>query len=76
MVEVHIGEAFQLPDLGRRVRAKDLPALTHFIMIHIAAQLPPRYHGVYSESAALAALQRGEDPWPYCEQMAEFVNKR
>jgi 1-acyl-sn-glycerol-3-phosphate acyltransferase len=37
-VHVHIGEPFYLPDLGRRARAKDLPALTHYIMIHLAAQ--------------------------------------
>lgn len=68
-VQVNIGEPFMLPDIGRRVRARDLPAYTHYIMIHIAAQLPPRYHGVYADSPALAALQRGEDPWPICLKM-------
>jgi 1-acyl-sn-glycerol-3-phosphate acyltransferase len=68
-VHVHIGEPFYLPDLGRRPRAKDLPALTHYMMAHLAAQLPERYHGVYANSPALAALQRSEDPWPFCEEM-------
>lgn len=65
-IEVRIGRPFTLPDLGRRLRSADLPALTHFIMVHIAAQLPPRYHGYYADSPALAAFQRGEDAWPYC----------
>ena len=63
---VNIGEPFMLPDIDRRVRARDLPAYTHLIMVHIAAQLPERYHGVYADSPALAALRRGEDPWPLC----------
>lgn len=66
-IKVHIGEPFTLPGDGRRLRAKDLPAYTHFIMIHIAAQLPPRHRGVYAESPALKALLAGEDPWPFCE---------
>ena len=65
-VQVNIGEPFYLPDMGRRVRAKDLPAFTHYIMVKIAEQLPERYHGVYADSPALAALTRGEDAWPYC----------
>jgi 1-acyl-sn-glycerol-3-phosphate acyltransferase len=69
-VEVNIGEPFMLPDIGRRVRARDLPAYTHYIMVHIAAQLPERYHGVYADSPALAALERGDDPWPVCLEMA------
>ncbi len=69
-VKVHIGRPFQLPELGRRVRGKDLASLTHFIMIHIANQLPARYHGVYDGNPALMALQRGEDPWPWCVHVA------
>jgi 1-acyl-sn-glycerol-3-phosphate acyltransferase len=68
-VQVNIGEPFMLPDIGRRVRSRDLPAYTHYIMIHIAAQLPESYHGVYANSPALAALNRGEDPWPVCLEM-------
>jgi 1-acyl-sn-glycerol-3-phosphate acyltransferase len=60
------GKPFLLPDLGRRVRMKEMPAFTHYIMIHIAILLPERYHGDYAGSPALAALQRGEDPLPYC----------
>ncbi len=65
-LEAHIGEAIAMPDLGRRVRTADLDAYTHYIMIHIAQQVPPRYRGYYADSPALAALLRGEDPWPYC----------
>ncbi|MDX1415461.1 MAG: lysophospholipid acyltransferase family protein [Candidatus Promineifilaceae bacterium] len=67
-VKLHIGEPYTLPDLGRRVRSRDLPAYTHLIMIEIAALLPERYHGYYKDSPALKALLRGEDPWPYCQQ--------
>ena len=66
-VEVRIGEPYYLPDLGRRARSKDLDAYTHLIMVHIAALLPERYHGVYRDSPALKALFAGEDPWPYCQ---------
>ena len=66
-IEVRVGRPFHLPDLGRRVRSQDLAAYTHYIMVHIAAQLPPLYHGHYAGSPALAALRRGEDPWPYCQ---------
>lgn len=62
-IEVRVGEPFYLPDLGRRVRSRDLPTLTHYIMVHIAAQLPAYYHGYYADSPALAALLRGEDAW-------------
>ena len=65
-VEVHIGQPFIVPEIGRRVRSGDLAAYTHLIMCHIAALLPERYHGHYAHSPALRALQRGEDPWPYC----------
>jgi 1-acyl-sn-glycerol-3-phosphate acyltransferase len=61
-----IGPSFTLPELGRRVRTKDLPAYTHLIMIHIALQLPERYHGYYADSPALVALKAGHDPWPHC----------
>ncbi|MCA9961361.1 MAG: lysophospholipid acyltransferase family protein [Chloroflexota bacterium] len=65
-IEVHVGRPFLLPEADARVRSKDLPAYTHLIMVQIAALLPPRYHGHYADSAALAALLRGEDPWPHC----------
>jgi len=68
-LEVRIGRPFTLPDVDERVRAKDLPAYTHFIMIHIAALLPESYHGHYADSPALAALLAGEDPWPVCEKL-------
>lgn len=65
-IEIHIGKPFELPELNGRVRSTDLPAYTEFIMVHIAAQLPDRYHGYYADSPALAALLRGEDAWSSC----------
>lgn len=70
-LEVHIGAPFRLPNLGRRVKSKDLPAFTHLIMAHIAVQLPEKYRGYYQDSEAVAALLTGKDPWPYCQE--EFV---
>jgi 1-acyl-sn-glycerol-3-phosphate acyltransferase len=70
-VEMHIGEPYTLPDLGRRARSADLDAYTHLIMVHIAALLPERYHGVYADSPALDALLAGEDPWPSCVAAAQ-----
>lgn len=75
-IHVHIGPPFQLPQQTRRSRSEDLPALTHYIMIHLAAQLPPRYHGIYADSPALAALLRGEDPWPACESAITCCSAR
>jgi 1-acyl-sn-glycerol-3-phosphate acyltransferase len=65
-LETHVGEVLTLPDIGRRPRQRELPAYTHYVMVHIAALIPPHYHGYYADSPALAALLRGEDPWPYC----------
>jgi 1-acyl-sn-glycerol-3-phosphate acyltransferase len=70
-VEVHIGEPYYLPDLGRRARSSDLDAYTHLIMVHIAALLPEKYRGIYRDSPALEALLAGEDPWPYCLAVTE-----
>ena len=67
-VEVRIGEPYYLPDIGRRVRSRDLPSYTHLIMVKIAALLPERYYGYYKDSPALKALLDGQDPWPYCRQ--------
>ena len=65
-LELRIGQCFEMPDLGRRARGSDLAAYTHLIMVHIAALIPERYWGAYSESPALAALLEGADPWPHC----------
>jgi 1-acyl-sn-glycerol-3-phosphate acyltransferase len=70
-VEVHIGEPYYLPDLGRRARSADLDAYTRLIMVKIAALLPERYHGVYRDTPALEALLAGEDPWPCCQAEKE-----
>ena len=68
-VEVRIGQPFCLPELGRRAKGDDLMAYTQLIMAKIAAQLPERYYGYYKDSPALAAILRGEDPWPYCYEV-------
>lgn len=68
-VVMRIGEPFTLPEADHRLRGWELEAYTHYIMIHIAALLDPRHHGVYAGSPALAALLAGEDPWPYCESL-------
>jgi len=68
--KVAIGEPFELPDFGRRVRAKELSAYSELIMARIAYLLPQRYHGYYADSLALAALQDGKDPWPAACQAA------
>lgn len=68
-LQVVIGEPFYLPDLGRKVRSRDLPLFTHLIMVKIAALLPERYHGFYADSPALAALQQGDDPWPVIQRL-------
>lgn len=68
-LEVNIGQPFRLP-VSKRAKGPELEAATHLIMVHIAHLLPERYHGVYADSPALAALQRGEDPWPYCLAIA------
>jgi 1-acyl-sn-glycerol-3-phosphate acyltransferase len=67
-LELRVGLTFTMPDLGRRARGADLAAYTHLIMVHIAALIPERYWGVYSDSPALFALLEGNDPWPYCLQ--------
>lgn len=72
-IHVHIGEPFYLPPQNGRVRSKDLPALTHYIMVHIAAQLPERYHGVYAASPALAARRAEADPWPAAQQVVSVA---
>lgn len=63
---INVGPLFTLPDIGRRPKGVELSAFTHLIMVHIAAQLPERHWGFYTESPALKALLAGEDPWPYC----------
>jgi 1-acyl-sn-glycerol-3-phosphate acyltransferase len=63
-LEIYIGQAFVLPDLGHKPKGKELEACTELIMGHIAALLPERYHGYYADSPMLAALRAGRDPWP------------
>ena len=65
-LDLYPAKPIYMPDLGRRVRITDLDAYSHYIMIHIARQVPAAYHGYYADSPALAALLRGEDPWPHC----------
>ena len=72
-MDVHIGEPFLIPDLGHRAKGRELEAATHLIMVQIANLLPEAYHGYYADSPALAALQRGEDPWPACLEAASVT---
>ncbi len=65
-ITMRIGRPYTLPDLGRRVRGRDLSAYTCLIMTHIAALVEPRHRGIYDDTPALAALLAGEDPWPHC----------
>lgn len=67
-LETRIGKPFYLPETVKRPKGSELAAYTHLIMVHIAAQLPEHYWGFYADSPALAALLRGEDPWPYCTE--------
>lgn len=69
-LETRVGKPFFLPETIGRPRSKELAAYTHLIMVHIAALLPERYWGYYADSPALAALLRGEDPWPHCAEAA------
>lgn len=73
-LEVHVGQPFMLPGAGGRARGPELAAYTHLIMVKIAALLPPRYHGAYKDSPALATLLAGEDPWPHCLKIAGIQN--
>jgi 1-acyl-sn-glycerol-3-phosphate acyltransferase len=65
-LETRIGKPFRLPETVERPKGRELEACTHLIMVHIAAELPQRYWGYYADSPALAALLKGEDPWPHC----------
>lgn len=70
-MDVRIGKPFRIPELGHRAKGRELEAGTYLIMAHIASLLPQRHRGYYADSPALAALERGEDPWPYCLEAAD-----
>jgi 1-acyl-sn-glycerol-3-phosphate acyltransferase len=72
-VETRIGTPFRLPETVRRPKGDELAACTHLIMTHIAALLPERYWGYYSDSPALEALLKGEDPWPACLEVTRMA---
>jgi 1-acyl-sn-glycerol-3-phosphate acyltransferase len=65
-ITLRIGVPFNLPELDRRARSRELSAYTHLIMVQIAALVEPRHRGYYADSPALQALLAGEDPWPHC----------
>lgn len=67
-ITMRIGRPFDLPELGRRARGRDLENFTTLIMTHIAALVDPRHRGIYGDTPALAALLAGDDPWPLCGQ--------
>lgn len=62
-VHIHIGKPFLLPELGHRPKGDELTALTHYIMCHVAALLPNKYHGIYTGSPAITAIQAEQDGW-------------
>ncbi|MEM7112454.1 MAG: lysophospholipid acyltransferase family protein [Chloroflexota bacterium] len=63
-LEIHVGQPFTLPELGRRPKSKDLEAYSHLIMTQIAALVPERYHGYYEGDPIIDAIRAGKDPWP------------
>jgi len=55
-VTVFFGEVFDLPSLPRKNRDEALQKNTDEVMCQIAAILPPRYRGVYSDHPRLAEI--------------------
>jgi 1-acyl-sn-glycerol-3-phosphate acyltransferase len=55
-ITVTAGPAFTLPPLPRENRDQVLQQYTDEIMCHIAALLPEKYRGVYSNHARLKEL--------------------
>lgn len=75
-IDIRVGDIFNLPKMDHRPKGQELTAYTHLIMVHIASLLPKRYWGYYADSPALAALMRGEDPWPYCLESSSATTIR
>ena len=71
-VEIRIGRPFKLPSLGSSSERESRAANTYFIMIHIAAMTPLRYHGHYANSPPLNALLTGKDPWPLIRRIEKI----
>ena len=71
-VEIRIGRPFKLPPLASSSERESRAANTYFIMIHIAAMTPPRYHGHYANSPPLNALLTGKDPWPIIREIEKI----
>lgn len=55
-IDIHIGEPFTLPPMDRHDREAYLERSTDEIMCRIAAQLPPRYRGIYADHPRLQEL--------------------
>jgi len=55
-VTVKIGNSFSLPAINRKNRNEILIDFTEEIMCQIAAQLPQKYHGVYTNNPRLSEL--------------------
>jgi 1-acyl-sn-glycerol-3-phosphate acyltransferase len=49
-VTINIGQPFSLPGYGPGERKEKLPVMARMTMEHIAALLPPSYHGVYAKT--------------------------
>jgi 1-acyl-sn-glycerol-3-phosphate acyltransferase len=55
-IMIRVGEPFNLPAINRKDREASLRIATDEIMCQIAAMLPEKYRGVYSEHARLKEL--------------------
>jgi 1-acyl-sn-glycerol-3-phosphate acyltransferase len=55
-IHVRFGKPFRVSEVGRKGREKALQRNADEIMCHIAAMLPPPYHGVYRRHPRLVAL--------------------
>ena len=64
---VRIGKPFgPFQTTGRgRERRRQLDEIGHDIMRHIAALLPPKQHGYYSEDPAIRAAAKGTEEYPW-----------
>ncbi|HUH95945.1 MAG TPA: lysophospholipid acyltransferase family protein [Anaerolineales bacterium] len=58
-IVIRAGKLFSLPPLPVQDRSEALKKFTDEIMCHIAAELPEKYRGVYSEHPRLKALLSG-----------------
>jgi len=58
-IEIRVGRPFRLPPLDRDDRGASLRRNADEVMCHLAALLPPTYHGAYAENPRLRELLAG-----------------